>query len=344
MTTDLITVDLDRATTYAEELPDHTAQLARYEAAGLSAPAAWSLEARAAKIITIGRRGILEIGQELLAARAEAQYGTWGAFLIRCGVEERTAQNYMHVAEQFGDKPEMISALPATALYALAAPSADPVVVAEVVEEVRQGTPPSPAEIKQRLAPPDGIDRTPRSTPPDLVQAGLSLMLDRNGWKIISTTNGAPQTPTPYLNSDSAIAFARQRLMPPEDTSIASQQIEAPARDEPEEIATAALTPTLPPALPARPTALPPALPGVGATIGQGMAAETRKLLVSKRMLLQATLHLVEEELAHSAGPLISFPVERAVEAARLFLNNPALGGAAAMLAFSATVESEVSA
>jgi hypothetical protein len=56
-------------------------------------------------------------------------------------------------------------------------------------------------------------------------------------------------------------------------------------------------------------------------------------------MLLQAALQLIEAELEQTPGPLISFPAERALEAARLFVAGQALGGAAAMLAFSATVE-----
>ena len=339
MTADLVSVDLDQATTYAEELPDHAGQLDRYTSAGLAQNVAWSLEARAAKIISIGRRGILEMGVELLHAREEAQYGTWAAFLARCGIEERTAQNYMRVAEQFGDKPEMISALPSTALYALAAPSADPVMVQTIIEEVQSGAPPpTVAEIKQRLAPtPPPADGAPH-LPPDFARTQasakkLGLVLDMSATGLFTLT---------YEAGARAVA-ASSHSWPTLLTQLTALERQA-AQPSPtqatldEEIASAAPPPPpAPPVLTRRPQALPPALPGLASATG----TEARKLLISKRMLLQAALQLVEAELAQSSGPLISFPAERAMEAARLFVTNPALGGAAAMLAFSAVVEQD---
>lgn len=338
MTTDLIAIDLDQATAYAEELPNHEQQIELYASAGLTRPEAFSLEVRAAKILTIRRRDILEIGQQLLAAREEAKYGTWGTFLTRCGVEERTAQNYMHAVERFGDKPEMISALPLTSIYALAAPSADPVVVQEIITEVQAGqSAPTVAEIKQRLAPvptPPPADDGLAHLPADFAQAqaraaklGLSLSMSTSGrFTLIYDSTRAVASSTETWQD------ALYELRALEQQAAAPKPTQATLPDADEEIASAAPPPPRPPvAL----TPLPPALPGLGAT----QNAEARKLLVSKRMLLQAALQLIETELAETAGPLISFPAERAMEAARLFVAGQALSGAAAMLAFSARVE-----
>lgn len=107
---------------------------------------------------------------------------------------------------------------------------------------------------------------------------------------------------------------------------------------------------TLPPTLPTAPAAatpapaLPPALPSLTAAVAAGVDVQARKLLVAKHALLAAALDLVGQELARTSGQTIVVQQDRAVEAARLFVNNPALGGAAAMLAFSAVVEEEVAA
>lgn len=334
--TDLAT--LDAATVFAEDLPDHVEQIERYAAAGLSRPQAFALEAHAAKIITIGRRGVLEIGQELLAAREEARHGTWAPFLKRCGIEERTAQNYMRVAEQFGDKPEMISALPPTALYALAAPTADPEVVDAIVGEVEAGSRPTVAAVKERLKPPPPLPEVPA----DL--AGLGWQVRRNphstdAYELINHRHGAA---TPPLAVPEVFERARQieakragqrpaaaapRPAPPALTPLPSRP-EAQDGGE-EEIATAAAPAPTPPVL----TPL--------ASVAAGMSDQARKLLVAKRALLAAALDLVDAELARSSGPVVVIRQEAAEQAARLFVHGQALGGAAAMLAFSATIESE---
>jgi hypothetical protein len=98
---------------------------------------------------------------------------------------------------------------------------------------------------------------------------------------------------------------------------------------------------TLPPALPIAPSAPPKPLAITPlAAAAAGVDLQARKLLVAKRALLAAALDLVEQELERaSAGPTIVISGAAAADAARLFVNAPALGGAATMLAFSATVE-----
>ncbi|MBK9711527.1 MAG: hypothetical protein IPO81_09420 [Kouleothrix sp.] len=279
---------VDQATVYADELPQHAAQIAHYEAAGLTRGEAFQLEVRAARVISLIRRNALELGQELALTRDEAKHGTWGAFLERCDLTERTAENVMNVWRRFRDTPEIISALKPTALYLMSAPSADSDVVAAIVEEVQRGAPaPSVTEVKQRLAA-----------------------------KSAAPAAGAPPSPKPAAPAARGPAAAAPRS--------------AAAATDDGEIAAAG------PAL--RP--LPPPLPALIRIVADGMMdGQARKLLVAKRALLAETIAQIDAQLAITGGPTIVIRREHAQEAARLFVNSQALGGAAAMLAFSAVVE-----
>lgn len=137
----------------AEHRPDTLQAVAIYEKAGLSASRAYDLELTAARILTYARTTVVLIGQELRFAHEATHRGGWKEFLARVEMDEKTARNYMNVAEQFANNPELVKALKPTALYLLAAPGADPVVVEQIVRDVEQGKPaPSVAEVKQRLA------------------------------------------------------------------------------------------------------------------------------------------------------------------------------------------------
>jgi hypothetical protein len=330
--TTALAIDIEQTTVYAEDLPEHEAQLILYTSAGLTSPEAFGLESRAARIISAGRRTIVEIGQELLAARQEARYGTWNTFLARCGIEERTAQNYMHVVERFGDKPEIISALPPTALYAMAAPTADQAIVGEIVEEVRSGAPPPTVqEVKQRLSP-----APLPMMPTDLADQGWSIRKYPSGegyYELVNSRHGAATPPLPLEEVFDHARRVEAKL---------SQPPAAPADTDEEEIATAP-APGLPPALAPH---LPPALPGMSPlkAVAAGLEEQRLKLLAAKYHLLRESLNLIEAEIRAlpDSAPIVSVPEASVQDAARLFVNGQALGGAAAMLAFSATVEEVV--
>jgi hypothetical protein len=67
---------------------------------------------------------VFKIGHDLLAIKQQFKHGQFGACRhAEFGMTERTAQNYMHAATEFGTKTEIISDLSPTALYTLAAPS-----------------------------------------------------------------------------------------------------------------------------------------------------------------------------------------------------------------------------
>lgn len=68
---------------------------------------------------------VIEVGKDLLAIKAALEHGQFGAWLkAEFGWSERTARNFMAVAEQFG-KSAKVADLPiqASAAYLLAAPA-----------------------------------------------------------------------------------------------------------------------------------------------------------------------------------------------------------------------------
>lgn len=84
---------------------------------------------------------IIEIGRHLIAVKSEIGHGHFLPWIdAEFGWSDRTARNFMYVAEEFGDKSETVSNLSAKVLYALAAPST-PVDIQEAftrLAELRQ--------------------------------------------------------------------------------------------------------------------------------------------------------------------------------------------------------------
>lgn len=302
----------EAATLFAENLPDHTGQVARYVAAGLTNDTAKTLERRAARIITLGRQTILEIGVELLAAREEAQHNTWLKFLDRAGIEERTAQNYMNVAKRFADKPEIISALPPTSLYALAAPNADPALVGEIIAEVTDGARLKVEEVKHRLNPARPIYQPVKAAAPSL--------------------DDEPSGMVNPLEDEDGYEDDEELLV----TQVAAHTCTVvPTPDQP----AASLPPGLPVALGT--ASLPPTLTMVGAAPVGDVAV--RKLLFAKLSLLRSALELLEIELVELPIPArpvwLDIDKARVRQAAQNFVTTPALNTAASMLSLSAVVE-----
>jgi hypothetical protein len=95
----------------------------------------------------------IEVGRDLLAVKQSLEHGQFAAWLkAECGIEERTARNYMSAAAFAEGKTEMISVLPPTTLYLLAAKSTPAEIVNEVMPTVEAGAP-MPAEvIREKIA------------------------------------------------------------------------------------------------------------------------------------------------------------------------------------------------
>ncbi|MEV5028523.1 DnaJ domain-containing protein [Paenibacillus sp. LPE1-1-1.1] len=90
-------------------------------------------------------RAVIEIGKRLTFVKvSHTKHGEWTPWLSRIGIEKRTAQRYMKVADMFG-KPTLMSHLAATKLFEMTKlPAAiDPVVFVQAEQVV-----PSTGEIK----------------------------------------------------------------------------------------------------------------------------------------------------------------------------------------------------
>ncbi len=98
---------------------------------------------------------IIEVGQELVAVKDAVGHGHFGAWLrAEFGWTERTAQNFMSVAERFGGNTKLISdlSIDATAAYLLAAPSAPDEARQTAVERAEAGEQITTAVAKEILA------------------------------------------------------------------------------------------------------------------------------------------------------------------------------------------------
>ncbi len=98
---------------------------------------------------------IIEVGSELLAVKEALPHGRFGPWLrAEFGWTDRTAQNFMAVAQAFGPKTEMISDLTIqpTAAYLLAAPSAPGEALQQAIERAEAGEEITSAVAKKILA------------------------------------------------------------------------------------------------------------------------------------------------------------------------------------------------
>ena len=98
---------------------------------------------------------IIVVGQELLAVKESVGHGHFGAWLrAEFGWTERTAQNFMSVAERFGANPKLISDLTIqpTAAYLLAAPSAPDEARQQAIERAEAGEEITTSVAKEILA------------------------------------------------------------------------------------------------------------------------------------------------------------------------------------------------
>jgi hypothetical protein len=114
-----------------------------------------------ARIKTRLHSSVCETGRDLIRIKRQMSHGQFGRWVAcELGISLRAAQNYMNVARFVVGKSESISLLPPSALYALAAPSASPAIVDEVLTAVNTGTPISADEIRQKLNAPAAARRT----------------------------------------------------------------------------------------------------------------------------------------------------------------------------------------
>lgn len=92
---------------------------------------------------------IIEIGRDLIAVKASLGHGHFLRWIeAEFGMSVRTSQNFIAVAERFGDKYATVAHLAPAVLYTLAAPSIDDVIVDEVVDRAAHGEAVTTEDIK----------------------------------------------------------------------------------------------------------------------------------------------------------------------------------------------------
>ena len=83
---------------------------------------------------------IISIGAKLRSVKAHLDHGQFGSWLSgEFGWSERTAQNYMRLAEVFGTKSETVAGLPPTLIYTLAAKSTPNEIREKVIADLEVG-------------------------------------------------------------------------------------------------------------------------------------------------------------------------------------------------------------
>jgi menaquinone-dependent protoporphyrinogen IX oxidase len=96
---------------------------------------------------------IIEIGKDLIAIKEKLPHGSFLPWIgSEFGLTDKTAQNFMNVAERFGSKNEIISDFKPTLLYLLAAPSTPDEVVEQVIEKAENGETVTAKEVKELKA------------------------------------------------------------------------------------------------------------------------------------------------------------------------------------------------
>lgn len=116
---------------------------AKFNYAALPAEKAASARAAAERIkgrMQLAAESIVEVGRELIQQKKDLGHGNFLAWIeTEFGMSDQTARNMMRVADLYGDKIKSVLDLPATALYALAAPSTPEPVRTEALERASRG-------------------------------------------------------------------------------------------------------------------------------------------------------------------------------------------------------------
>ncbi|MBR1149056.1 DUF3102 domain-containing protein [Bradyrhizobium sp. JYMT SZCCT0428] len=79
---------------------------------------------------------IIEVGRSLIEVKAQLDHGKFGA---ECGFSLSSAENYMRVAERFGDKIATVANLSPTTVYRLAKKSTPPSIVEAALQRAAKG-------------------------------------------------------------------------------------------------------------------------------------------------------------------------------------------------------------
>src|SRR5438105_6524675 len=97
------------------------------------------------------RAAFVEVGRELIAAKAQVEHGSFQAWVkAECQISPRTAARAMQVAELV-DKNDKLSFLPPDGLLVLASPSSPEDAVTEILQRIEAGETLTAADIKREI-------------------------------------------------------------------------------------------------------------------------------------------------------------------------------------------------
>ena len=95
---------------------------------------------------------IIATGHDLLGVKSKLDHGAFHSWIkIEFGINARTAQNYMRAATWAEDKSELISHLPPSTVYLLAAPSTPEEFTTEVLSDIESGRPVDHRQVQARI-------------------------------------------------------------------------------------------------------------------------------------------------------------------------------------------------
>lgn len=95
---------------------------------------------------------VVEIGTALVRAKEAVGHGNFGPWIrAEFNWTERTAQNFMAVAERFGTNAKCVSHLPLATVYRLAAPGTPDLVREKIVARLEEGQTVEPDEIASEI-------------------------------------------------------------------------------------------------------------------------------------------------------------------------------------------------
>lgn len=115
----------------------------RFDYDGVPSMKAAALRAEASRIRKLLRSTvptIIEVGHALFAAKEQVGHGKFSDWVdAECGFSLSSAENYMRVAEKFGDKIATVANLSPTTVYRLAAKSTPPSIVEAALQRAAKG-------------------------------------------------------------------------------------------------------------------------------------------------------------------------------------------------------------
>src|SRR5262245_40690366 len=113
-------------------------------------------------------RDIVTIGQKLIAVKARLKHGEFGNWLrAELDWNERTARNFMSVAEAFKTENFADLDIAPSALYLLASPSTPEDIRQSMLDEARAGAKITLAAVRKALGPDDDVKALPPALDPD---------------------------------------------------------------------------------------------------------------------------------------------------------------------------------